>query len=135
MARDSLEPALPREMYVDEAAWAAERETVLFGQWYCIGRIDDLGLRPAVAGAAVDVVGESVLVTSDEEAGCTRRTTSAGTAAPRSAPTVERRRPAVACDGVGAAVPVPLVDLRPRRPAAARRRTPTWTALDPATSR
>ena len=65
--RDSLEPALPREMYVGEAAWATEREAVLYGQWYCLGRRDDLGLDLPSRVLTVDVVGESVLVTSDEQ--------------------------------------------------------------------
>ena len=67
MTRTRLEPALPREMYVDEAAWATEREAVLYGQWYCLGRTDDLGLHLPSRVLTVDVVGESVLVTSDEQ--------------------------------------------------------------------
>jgi glycine betaine catabolism A len=66
MAQAGLQAALPREMYVDERMWLAERETVLFGQWYCIGRVADLGLAVPQQVVAVDVVGESVLVTSDE---------------------------------------------------------------------
>ena len=69
---DGLQAALPRELYVDPHAWSAEREAVLFGEWYCLGRTDDLGL--AVSGQVqpgrvltVDVAGESVLVTSDED--------------------------------------------------------------------
>ncbi len=66
MAEAGLQAALPREMYVDEQTWLTERETVLFGQWYCIGRLDDLGLDEPARVVTVDVVGESVLVTSDE---------------------------------------------------------------------
>jgi phenylpropionate dioxygenase-like ring-hydroxylating dioxygenase large terminal subunit len=66
VAGTSLEPALPREMYVDEAAWATEREVALFGQWYCLGRRDDLGLDAPSRVLTVAVVGESVLVSSDE---------------------------------------------------------------------
>jgi glycine betaine catabolism A len=66
MSEGALEAALPREMYVDEQTWLAERETVLFGQWFCIGRIDELGLAASSRVVVVDVVGESVLVTSDE---------------------------------------------------------------------
>jgi Rieske 2Fe-2S family protein len=66
MAETRLQAALPREMYVDEQTWLTERETVLFGQWYCIGRLDDLGLDEPARVVTVDVVGESVLVTSDE---------------------------------------------------------------------
>ena len=67
MARTRLEPALPREMYVDEGTWRTEREAVLFGQWYCLGRRADLGLDAPSRVVTVDVVGESVLVTSDED--------------------------------------------------------------------
>ncbi len=62
-----LEPALPRELYVDEAAWTTERDRVLFGEWFCVGRVDDLGLRSGGRLAVVDVVGESVLVTRDAD--------------------------------------------------------------------
>jgi glycine betaine catabolism A len=66
MAQAGLQAALPREMYVDEQMWLAEREAVLFGQWYCIGRTAALGLHVPQQVVTVDVVGESVLVTSDE---------------------------------------------------------------------
>ncbi len=62
---ESLQPALPREMYVDAGAWNHERETVLFGEWFCVGRLDELGLASPERVAVVDVAGESVLVTSD----------------------------------------------------------------------
>lgn len=66
-----LEPALPRELYVDESAWVTERDRVLFGEWFCVGRVDDLGLSAGSSGggrlAVVDVVGESVLVTRDSD--------------------------------------------------------------------
>jgi Rieske 2Fe-2S family protein len=61
----SLQAALPREMYVDHESWLQERERALFGEWYCVGRRDDLGLDTPGRMAAVDVVGESVLITSD----------------------------------------------------------------------
>ena len=64
---ESLQQALPREMYVDEATWRRERDAVLYGEWYCVGRRDDLGLAEASQVVAVDVAGESVLVTSDGE--------------------------------------------------------------------
>jgi Rieske 2Fe-2S family protein len=66
MAPGSLEAALPREMYVDEQTWLGERETALFGQWFCVGRLDDLGLSTPSRVVVLDVVGESVLVTVDE---------------------------------------------------------------------
>ena len=67
MAQAGLQAALPREMYVDEQTWQAEREKVLFGQWYCLGRVVDLGLDQPERVVTVDVVGESVLVTRDQD--------------------------------------------------------------------
>jgi len=64
---DQLQAALPREMYVDPAQWRLERDAVLFGEWCCVGRLDDLGLAVPKRVAAVDVAGESILVTSDED--------------------------------------------------------------------
>jgi Rieske 2Fe-2S family protein len=61
-----LQAALPRALYVDPAAFAVERERVLFGEWFCVGRRADLGLADPGRVAVVDVVGESVLVTSDD---------------------------------------------------------------------
>jgi Rieske 2Fe-2S family protein len=60
-----LQAALPREMYVDPAAFAVERNRVLFGEWFCVGRRADLGLGEPGRVAVVDVVGESVIVTTD----------------------------------------------------------------------
>jgi Rieske 2Fe-2S family protein len=54
-------------MYVDAAQWAVEREAVLYGEWYCVGRVDDLGLAVPKRASAVEVAGESVLVTSDAD--------------------------------------------------------------------
>ena len=45
-----LQAALPREMYVDPDAWLRERDLVLFGEWFCVGRLDDLGLDRAGPG-------------------------------------------------------------------------------------
>lgn len=67
MAAEELQAALPREMYVDDAAWQVEREAVLFGDWFCLGRLDDLGLAEPRRAVTADVAGESVLVTSDED--------------------------------------------------------------------
>jgi glycine betaine catabolism A len=63
----SLQPALPREMYVDEGHWQREREQVLFSEWVCVGRRRHLGLDAPNRLAVVDVAGESVLVTCDEQ--------------------------------------------------------------------
>ncbi|HSV40402.1 MAG TPA: aromatic ring-hydroxylating dioxygenase subunit alpha [Nocardioidaceae bacterium] len=62
----TLQAALPKEMYVDEQAWLAERDAVLFGEWFCVGRLDDLGLGVGPRVAVVDVAGESILVSRDE---------------------------------------------------------------------
>jgi len=61
----SLQAALPREMYVDPSAWDREREQVLLHEWTCVGRIADLGLHEPERVAVVEVLGESMLVTSD----------------------------------------------------------------------
>ena len=66
MDDNGLQAALPREMYVDEGTWRTEREAVLFGDWFCLGRVDDLGLAEPRRAMTADVAGESVLVTSDE---------------------------------------------------------------------
>ena len=56
-----LQAALPREMYVDPAAWLRERDRVLFGEWFCVGRTDDLGLlRPGRVAVLVLVGGSGV---------------------------------------------------------------------------
>ena len=115
-------------MYVDPGRGARERERVLFGEWTCVGRRDDLGLDEPGRLAVVDVLGESVLLTRDEDGPCTRRTTSAGTGARSCAGAAGRR--AGLLGRRGAALPVPLLDLRAGRPAAAgaahrgRRRRP-----------
>jgi Rieske 2Fe-2S family protein len=64
-----VQEALPREMYVDDATWRAERDAVLYGEWFCVGRRDALGLSEPARVAVVDVAGESVLVTSDAAGG------------------------------------------------------------------
>lgn len=63
----SLEAALPREMYVDEAAWRVERDQVLTAEWTCVGRRDDLGLAEPQRAAVMEVLGESIIVTSDRD--------------------------------------------------------------------
>lgn len=62
-----LQPALPRELYVDPASWATEREVVLLREWTCVGRRADLGLADPARLAVVDVLGESVIVTADAD--------------------------------------------------------------------
>ena len=63
----SLQAALPRELYVDPAAWAHERERVLLCEWTCVGRLADLGLHEPERVAVVELLGESVVVTSDAD--------------------------------------------------------------------
>lgn len=59
-----LQPALPKQMYVDERHWRRERDEVLAAAWFCVGRVDDLTLDRSGRLAVLDVLGESVLVTS-----------------------------------------------------------------------
>jgi Rieske 2Fe-2S family protein len=54
-------------MYVDDDQWRVERDAVLYGEWYCVGRRDDLGVAAARRTVEVDVAGESVVLTSDED--------------------------------------------------------------------
>jgi Rieske 2Fe-2S family protein len=54
-------------MYVDPDTWRHERDRVLFGEWFCIGRVADLGLDEVARIAVVEVAGESVLVTRDDD--------------------------------------------------------------------
>jgi glycine betaine catabolism A len=63
----SLQAALPREMYVDPASWTVERDRVLFSSWACVGRVSDLGLVEPGRLAVVDVAGESVVLTRDDD--------------------------------------------------------------------
>src|SRR4051812_49329166 len=53
-----LQPALPKQMYVDQQHFAKERDLVLFDSWFCVGRLDDLGLARPGRLAVLDVVGE-----------------------------------------------------------------------------
>jgi Rieske 2Fe-2S family protein len=54
-------------MYVDEHAWLSERDRLLFGEWFCVGRVADLRLDAPERLAVVDVAGESILVTADQD--------------------------------------------------------------------
>jgi phenylpropionate dioxygenase-like ring-hydroxylating dioxygenase large terminal subunit len=67
--QDTLQPALPKHMYVDPGHWSTERDRVLYSSWFCVGRISDLGLDRAGRLAVTDVAGESVLLTSDLRGG------------------------------------------------------------------
>jgi glycine betaine catabolism A len=61
----NLQPALPKHMYVDPLHFAIERDQLLYSSWFCVGRVSDLGLDQPGGLAVVDVVGESLLLTSD----------------------------------------------------------------------
>lgn len=65
MDTTTLQPALPKHMYVDEAHWQRERDRVLHASWCCLGRLADLGLDRDGRLVVVEVIGESVLVTRD----------------------------------------------------------------------
>ena len=69
MAQTSLQAALPAPYYVDQAHFRREREQVLHREWFCAGRLSSLRLGPAdrQSRAVVDVAGESVLVTRDDQ--------------------------------------------------------------------
>lgn len=62
-----LQPALPKRMYVEQDHFVRERESILFRSWFCVGRLVDLGLHVPGRLAVVDVVGESILLTSDRQ--------------------------------------------------------------------
>ncbi|MGH3101548.1 MAG: aromatic ring-hydroxylating oxygenase subunit alpha, partial [Thermoleophilia bacterium] len=55
-----LQRALPASYYLDETAFRRERERLLFGEWFCAGRADQVE-RPGSL-VVVDVAGESVLL-------------------------------------------------------------------------
>jgi Rieske 2Fe-2S family protein len=59
----SLQAALPAPFYVDPAHFAREREQVLGHEWFCAGRVPDLGDGSGLA--VLEVAGESVLLTRD----------------------------------------------------------------------
>ena len=62
---EALQPALPKTMYVDTEHFALERERVLLDSWLAVGRVAALGLDEPFRLAVVDVLGESVLLTTD----------------------------------------------------------------------
>ncbi len=120
-ARPDGEPErmLPAEAYTSDAVLAWEQRHLFAGSWTCLGRVDDL--FPAGEGAvtqrAVCVGDVSALV----RARCRRR------ADVREHLPPPRSRAAAAGRHVAAAqhrVPLPRVDLRPRRNAGRRPRLP-----------
>ena len=120
------------EMYVDDDGLARASGTgCCSASGSASGRIDDLGLtEPRPGRGRRRASGSRCSSPATTTARCTRRTTSAGTAARSSCP---------AEPGAGrrlrglrrAALPLPLVDLRPRRARCCGRRTPTASTIDP----
>ena len=55
-----LERSLPRASYVEEAEFGREREALLFGAWFCVGRVEAVPEPGQYLTAAV--AGESVIV-------------------------------------------------------------------------
>ncbi|HTW18705.1 MAG TPA: aromatic ring-hydroxylating dioxygenase subunit alpha [Mycobacteriales bacterium] len=60
----ALQPALPKQHYIDAASFRTEVDRVLAREWTCVGRVADLGLTARERIAVIDVLGESVLVAS-----------------------------------------------------------------------
>ena len=83
-----MQAALPRAMYVDPATWLDEREAGSFEEWFCVGRLDNLGLHEPGGGlpSSTSWASRCWSPATRPTARCTRRTTSAGTAAARSCP-------------------------------------------------
>ncbi len=78
----SLQPALPKQHYVDPAAFAVERDRVLATSGTAPAGSSELGLGRPGRLAVLDVLGESVLVTSHpRRASSPGTTTSAATGA------------------------------------------------------
>src|SRR4029453_14022406 len=55
-----LQRALPASYYLDEATFERERDRLLFGEWFCAGRAEQVE-RPGSL-VVVEVAGESVLL-------------------------------------------------------------------------
>jgi Rieske 2Fe-2S family protein len=63
--QNGLQPALPRHHYVEPASWEIERRSALANSWICVGRAGGLELTAPDRLAVVEVLGESVLLTTD----------------------------------------------------------------------
>ena len=116
--RAGLQAALPQRACTSTPTRGArERDLVLFGEWFCVGRIDDLGLTEPGRVAVVDVVGESVVLTRDDGGALHAAYNVCRHRGSQLVPAPARRRHHLRGRGRDP-LPVPLVDLRPRRPAA-----------------
>jgi glycine betaine catabolism A len=108
-----LQRALPASHYLSPEAFARERERVLYREWFCAGRADQVA-RPGSL-VVVDVAGESVLLLRARDGDlrahysvCRHRGSQvvpAAPAPPGAAP------PAGRPQGRVAALPLPLLDL------------------------
>ena len=62
-----MEPTLSRDAYLDPEWFAREQEKVMWNQWFCVGRAEEI---PAAGDHLVaDVAGESVIVTRLRDGG------------------------------------------------------------------
>ena len=121
-AMTSLQAALPALVLRRRRPLAARARRVLHDEWFCVGRLSTHGLDVGSAErlAVVDVAGESVLVTRDRDGRAARvlQRLPPPRVAGRARSTRQRDAAGAVRGGV-AALSLPLVDLRPRRPAAA----------------
>lgn len=60
VAAHEMQPALPPSFYASDAVYALETERIFHGQWFCVGRAEQLSERGDCLH--VSVAGESVLV-------------------------------------------------------------------------
>jgi Rieske 2Fe-2S family protein len=58
----SLQPALPKQHYVDASSFRIEVDKVLAREWTCVGRLGDLEIDRPGRVAVLDVFGESIFV-------------------------------------------------------------------------
>ncbi|MGB7861150.1 MAG: aromatic ring-hydroxylating dioxygenase subunit alpha [Acidimicrobiia bacterium] len=62
-----MEPTLPRDAYVDDDWFRRERNRILFNQWFCVGRLEEI---PQPGDHLVcDLAGESIFVIKDRDDG------------------------------------------------------------------
>jgi Rieske 2Fe-2S family protein len=60
---ERLEPSLPREAYWDAEYFAREQRAIFWDQWFCVGRVEQVGEIGAYR--ELDVAGESVILIRD----------------------------------------------------------------------
>ena len=62
-----LEMSLPKASFVSETEFRKERDSIIFADWFCVGRAESL--IGAGDFLTADVVGESVIVVRDDDGG------------------------------------------------------------------